>query len=213
MILGRQFREFGHEAADIVAVGIEFLALQHGIEDAEDRGPHRRRSRPPIASSRRCWRDRHRPACPRTKPRPSCQSISRCLIRNEATIMRTRLCIQPVSQSWRMPASTIGKPVRPRCQARKCQRSSCRQGSYRTAAGSCGSRDRDCEQQVVGEFAPAESRPRNFVRSAAAAPLSAGQHAHVRRHAKPARADFAEIANAGRGETWRRLSGRSRWLA
>ena len=33
--------------------------------------------------------------------------------------MRTRLCIQPVCQSWRMPASTIGTPVWPRCQARR----------------------------------------------------------------------------------------------
>ena len=27
--------------------------------------------------------------------------------------MRTRLCMKPVEASWRIPASTIGKPVRP----------------------------------------------------------------------------------------------------
>ena len=41
-------------------------------------------------------------------PVPARQSISRSLIRNEAAIMRTRLCIQPVVQSSRRPASTIG---------------------------------------------------------------------------------------------------------
>ena len=32
--------------------------------------------------------------------------------------MRARLCIQPVAASWRMAASTTGKPVRPSRQAR-----------------------------------------------------------------------------------------------
>ena len=36
------------------------------------------------------------------------QSISRSLVRKDATIMRTRLCIQPVAQSSRIPASTMG---------------------------------------------------------------------------------------------------------
>ena len=47
---------------------------------------------------------------------PSCQGISRFLVSRDATIMRTRLCIQPVCQSSRMPASTMGMPVRPRRQ-------------------------------------------------------------------------------------------------
>ena len=34
-------------------------------------------------------------------------------MRKEAVIIRTRLCIQPVSRSCRIPASTIGKPVVP----------------------------------------------------------------------------------------------------
>lgn len=44
---------------------------------------------------------------------PSRQSISKCLVRNDAVTMRTRLCIQPVCQSSRMPASTSGYPVFP----------------------------------------------------------------------------------------------------
>src|SRR3569833_3404925 len=45
------------------------------------------------------------------------QSISRSLERKDATIMRHRLCIHPISFSWRMAASTMGKPVRPSDQA------------------------------------------------------------------------------------------------
>ena len=36
--------------------------------------------------------------------------MSRSFTRKLAVIMRTRLCIQPVATSWRMPASTIGNP-------------------------------------------------------------------------------------------------------
>jgi hypothetical protein len=32
-------------------------------------------------------------------------------MRNDAAIIRTRLCIQPVRRSWRIPASMIGYPV------------------------------------------------------------------------------------------------------
>ena len=39
---------------------------------------------------------------------PSIQLTRRFFVRNDATIIRTRLCIQPVCQSSRMPASTIG---------------------------------------------------------------------------------------------------------
>ncbi len=44
---------------------------------------------------------------------PCVHSMCRSLTRNDATIIRTRLCIQPWPSSWRIPASTIGKPVRP----------------------------------------------------------------------------------------------------
>ena len=43
------------------------------------------------------------------------------MTRKLATIIRTRLCIHPSAASWRMPASTIGYPVRPSAQARKAQ--------------------------------------------------------------------------------------------
>jgi len=48
---------------------------------------------------------------------PQRQSISRSFTRNEAAIIRTRLCIQPVSPNWRIAASTMGKPVRPSSSA------------------------------------------------------------------------------------------------
>ena len=39
-------------------------------------------------------------------------------------IIRTRLCMNPVSRSWRIPASTIGKPVRPSFHAAKARSAS-----------------------------------------------------------------------------------------
>ena len=48
---------------------------------------------------------------------PQRQSQIRSFTRKEATIMRQRLCIQPLSFSWRMAASMIGMPVRPSRQA------------------------------------------------------------------------------------------------
>jgi len=48
---------------------------------------------------------------------PRCQCTCRSLTRNDATIMRTRLCIQPSARSCRIPASTSGYPVRPAAQA------------------------------------------------------------------------------------------------
>ena len=44
---------------------------------------------------------------------PRVQSMWRSFTRKLATIMRTRLCIQPSACSWRIPASTIGYPVLP----------------------------------------------------------------------------------------------------
>ena len=52
-------------------------------------------------------------SCSRNHRAPHCHGRCRSLTRNDATIIRTRLCMKPVSASWRMPASTIGKPVRP----------------------------------------------------------------------------------------------------
>ena len=50
---------------------------------------------------------------------PRRQSMCRSLVRNEPTISRARLWSQPRSRSWRMPASTTGKPVRPSHHASK----------------------------------------------------------------------------------------------
>ena len=50
---------------------------------------------------------------------PRLQSINRSFTRKEATIIRVRLCSHPVWVSWRIPASTIGYPVRPSHQAKK----------------------------------------------------------------------------------------------
>ena len=55
---------------------------------------------------------------------PRRQSISRSLTRNDAAIIRTRLCIQPVERSSRMPASTIGYPVMPLVQRVKSRSAS-----------------------------------------------------------------------------------------
>ena len=45
----------------------------------------------------------------------TCRSLTRKL----AVTIRTRLCIQPVAASWRIPASTNGNPVRPARHASK----------------------------------------------------------------------------------------------
>ena len=44
---------------------------------------------------------------------PFLQSTRRSFVRNDAVIMRARLCMKPVSRSCRMAASTMGYPVRP----------------------------------------------------------------------------------------------------
>ena len=59
---------------------------------------------------------------------PTRQSQSMCFVRKEAVTIRTRLCIKPVSQSSRIPASTSAKPVSPRCHARKPAASGSRYG-------------------------------------------------------------------------------------
>ena len=89
---------------------------------------------------------------------PCCHSRCRSLTRKLATIIRTRLCIQPVARSCRMPASTIGKPVRPSCQASSWSPGS----SYGIAANSGRRYSRAvsgrCEQHVGVELPPGELR-------------------------------------------------------
>ena len=41
------------------------------------------------------------------------------MTRKLATIIRTRLCIHASPSNWRIPASTMGYPVRPSAQAAK----------------------------------------------------------------------------------------------
>ncbi len=48
--------------------------------------------------------------CSRNHRAPHCHGRCRSLTRNDATIMRTRLCMKPVWANWRIPASTIGEP-------------------------------------------------------------------------------------------------------
>ena len=68
--------------------------------------------------------------------------------------MRTRLCIQPVAHNWRMPASTIGKPVRPRCQARKLRRVAGPLEALEAPIERLQHRVRKVVDQVVRELAP-----------------------------------------------------------
>ena len=89
-------------------VRVEPATLEDRVEDPEVRLRVRARSTPPTAS-RRC----SMATSPSTRWRMNCasptrQSISRSLVRNDAAIMRARLCIQPVAASWRIAASTIG---------------------------------------------------------------------------------------------------------
>ena len=73
----------------------------------------------PAVHCQPCWLEARSPS---TSSRMKCRAPhhhGRCrsLTRKLATIMRTRLCIQACSRSCRIPASTIGKPVRPARQA------------------------------------------------------------------------------------------------
>ena len=150
-----QVGEFRHKAAHIGALRIEFSSLQHRIEDAEIGRGIGPASRHPLPGSAIGRLGRPRTACPRTRPRPSCQGSSRCFIRKEAQIMRTRLCIQPVCHNSRMPASTMGMPVRPCCQACKTPRHPGARECLRIPRGSVHGADaQDVPEQIDGKFPP-----------------------------------------------------------
>ena len=70
----------------------------------------------PAVHCQPCWFDATSPStrCCMNHRAPRVQSTWRSFTRKLATIMRTRLCIQPSACSWRIPASTIGYPVLPR---------------------------------------------------------------------------------------------------
>ena len=107
---------------------------------------------------------------------PCCHSRCRSLTRKLATIIRTRLCIQPVARSWRMPASTIGNPVRPSFQASRAAHPA-RRTAWRANSGRrysravCGR----CEEHVGVELPPGELAAVRRGALAAACP-EVGQH-------------------------------------
>ena len=178
--------QFRHEAADIVAVGVEFLALQHRVEDAEiGRGVGAASPRP-TASSPRCWRGRHRPACPRTRRARPASGCSRCFTRNDATIMRTRLCIQPVLPELAHAGiddrdSRCGRAARPAAARRPAATGSRR--SVRRSGGPAGPAVRAGGRRIRATAAPpGRSRSRN----------SAGWRA-AHRMPDLARRDFAPV--------------------
>ena len=92
--------ELGHVAADVLAVRVEALGLASRVED-----PVGRVSTPvpathcqlPVVGDVAVEQQVLEVAAPSRQSRP------RSLTRNEATIMRARLCIQPSRRSWRMP--------------------------------------------------------------------------------------------------------------
>ena len=105
-------RELRHVAAHVLALAGR-TAAPGGSGSARGSGACRCRCRRPIASCRRCSRSRRRRAGPRSARR---RRASRCRgpwSGTSAVTSRARLCIQPSRRSCRMPASTIGYPVRP----------------------------------------------------------------------------------------------------
>lgn len=66
-----------------------------------------------------CYRQGCTPSMPSIHPHlhPCTQCRLRYSVRNAAQTMRMLCCIHPVAHSWRMPASTSGNPVLPRCHA------------------------------------------------------------------------------------------------
>ena len=76
---------------------------------------------------------------------PRVQSTWRSLTRKLAVIIRTRLCIQPSATSWRIPASTIGKPGAPVAPRREAVVGRARRVSTRIAGHLLGFHDRHAD--------------------------------------------------------------------
>src|SRR5690606_5431143 len=117
--LAGQSAQFRHVALDENTLRIEPLALPHRVEDPEIRHRIRARGRAPLPAAIvggeiAVDQPAHEWGSP---PR---RSINKCLVRDIAVTMRSRLCIQPVSFNWRMAASTSGYPVCPSHQAWNC---------------------------------------------------------------------------------------------
>ena len=120
----------------------------------------------PAVHCQPCWLEARSPS---TSSRMKCRAPhhhGRCrsLTRKLATIMRTRLCIQACSRSWRIPASTIGKPVRPAHQA----------SNARSAAGPVGHRQR-VEGPVVVAAGPSPGAGAGRRRRTRARPARCGR--------------------------------------
>ena len=88
---------------------------------------------------------------------PTGHHTCRSLVRKQAVIIRTRLCIQPSCSSWRIPASTIGKPVVPVRQASIASSGS----SYRMPY-SAGLRSDQADVGVVPQHVGVELAPRQL---------------------------------------------------
>ena len=131
----RRVAQFRHPCADEIAVGIEAFRLcdhgfwmrKYGAASAPVPALH---CQPPLLLA----------ISPSTSLRmknasPSRQWIRRSLVRNMDVIMRSRLCMKPSAESWRIPASTMGNPVRPSHHRAKSSAWSAarRQGSPRMA--------------------------------------------------------------------------------
>ena len=136
---------------------------------------------------------------------PHCQGRCRSLTRKLAAIMRTRLCIQPVAASCRIPASTMPNPVVP-----AHQRSN---RSERVGAGV----DRERIHPPV-QVLPRGSRPAEQHIGVEVAPRQFAREHRVRRLARArgveigeqlTRVDGAPLAAPARAGSCRRPPGRS----
>jgi hypothetical protein len=95
---GGDVPELGDPAPDVRTVGIVAAPLERRVEDPEvglGIGPRRGGPLPAAVVARRVAVDK----MAMKWASPTRQSTSRCFVRNEATIIRARLCIQPVARS------------------------------------------------------------------------------------------------------------------
>ncbi len=109
--------------------------------------------------------------------------------------MRTRLCIQPVCQSSRMPASTSGiagpAPL-PGAQRRRRPRRQGKRANRASSGASVGVRE--VVEQVMGELAPAQLADERLDPFGATTPFAAGGAAG---RETLARRDLAEVQVRG----------------
>ena len=102
-------RSSGTQRRTYVAVRVELLLLEHGVEHAPEvrRRVDAGRGDPlPVAVVLRAAR--RRAACARTTPRRRASRGAGPSSGTSRRPCRARLCIQPVAASWRIPASTSG---------------------------------------------------------------------------------------------------------